>query len=66
MAIHTSFLGATTVSGDEAKAFTRRLSHGRATKAASDAAINGRKMVHAFAKKGAITMQLDTKKRPAA
>jgi len=64
MAIHTSFLGATTVSGDEAKAFTRRLSRGRATKAATDAALNGRHMVHAFAKKGVVIVKLATKKLP--
>jgi hypothetical protein len=64
MAIHTSFLGSTTVSGDEAKAFTRRLSRGRATKAATDAARNGRNMVHAFTKMGVVMVQLATKKLP--
>ena len=65
MAIHTSFLGATTVSGDEAKAFTQRLAHARGTKAASEAAQNGRKMVAAFTKKGIVTVKLDAKKQPA-
>jgi hypothetical protein len=64
MAIHTNFLGATTVSGDEAKAFTRRLARGRATKAATDAAFNGRNMVHTFAKKGVVIVQLAKKKLP--
>jgi hypothetical protein len=64
MAIHTSFLGATIVSGDEAKAFTRKLAtRARVTNAASEALSNGRKMVAAFAKKGSVTVKLAGTKR---
>lgn len=62
MAIHTSFLGTTTVSGEEAKAFTRKLAHARGTKAASESARKGRSMVATFAKKGIVTVKLNTKK----
>lgn len=64
MAIHTSFLGATIVSGEEAKVFTRKLAtRTRVTKAASEALSNGRKMVAAFAKKGSVTVKLTETKR---
>ncbi|MEI6804406.1 MAG: hypothetical protein WCK83_14695 [Burkholderiales bacterium] len=65
MAIHTSFLGATTISGNEAKAFTRRVLHARGTKAASEAVQNGRKMMTAFNKKRIVTIKLDVKNRSA-
>lgn len=57
MAIHSSFLGSVTVSGDEAKAFTRRVRYARGTKASIEAAANGRKLVSTFAKKGVITIK---------
>lgn len=62
MAIHSSFLGSVTVSGDEAKALSRKLTHARGTKAASQAAQNGRKMASAFAKNGAVTIKLNIAK----
>ncbi len=62
MAIHSSFLGSVTVSGDEAKAFTRRVQHARGTKASIEAAENGRKLVSTFAKKGVITIKLKAPK----
>lgn len=62
MAIHSSFLGSVTVSGDEAKALTRRVQHARGTKAANEAAANGRKLVSTFAKKGVITIKLKAPK----
>jgi len=62
MAIHSSFLGSVTVSGDEAKALTRRVQHARGTKASIEAAANGRKLVSTFAKKGVITIKLKAPK----
>jgi hypothetical protein len=62
MAIHSSFLGSVTVSGDEAKALSRKLTHARGTKAATKAAQNGRKMASTFAKKGAVTIKLNIAK----
>ena len=47
-----------TVSGEEAKAFSQKLSHARGTKAASESASSGKKLVATFAKKGVVTVQL--------
>jgi hypothetical protein len=58
MAIHSSFLGSVTISGDEAEALARKLTHARGTKAASEAAISGKKMVAAFVKNGSVTIEL--------
>jgi hypothetical protein len=58
MAVQSNFLGSVTVSGDEAKALTRRLSHGRGTRAAVVAAQNGRKLATSFVKRGSVTIQL--------
>lgn len=58
MAVHSNFLGSVTVSGDEAKALTLRLSHGRGTRAAVVAAQNGRKLATAFAKRGSVTIKV--------
>lgn len=58
MAIRSNFLGSVTVSGDEAKALTRRLSHGRGTRAAVVAAQNGRKLATTFAKRGSVSIKL--------
>lgn len=58
MTIHSKFLGSVTVSGEDAKAFTRKLANGRGTKAAATSAANGRKLVATFAKKGAVTIKL--------
>lgn len=62
MAIHSSFLGSVTVSGDEAKALTRRVRFARGTKASIAAAANGRKLVSIFAKKGVVTINLKASK----
>lgn len=62
MAIHSSFLGSVTVSGDEAKSLTRKLTHGRGTKAASEAAQNGRKLASSFAKNGVVAVTLKPSK----
>jgi hypothetical protein len=58
MAVLSNFLGSVQVSGDEAKALTRKLTHGRTSRAAIDAAQNGHKLVTAFAKKGAVAIKL--------
>ena len=58
MAIVSSFLGATMVSGDEAKAFTRMMARGRTSGVVSQAAKNGRQMVAEFAKTGVVTFNL--------
>ena len=46
------------VSGDEAKAFTQKLSHGRVTRAAAASAKNGRQLAMTFAKHGSVVIQL--------
>lgn len=58
MAVHSNFLGSVTVSGDEAKALTRKLSHGRVTRAAVTSAQNGRKLAMSFAKRGSVVIKL--------
>lgn len=58
MAIHSNFLGSVTVSGDDAKALTRKLTHGRGTKAATQAAVNGRELATSFAKNGSVVIKL--------
>lgn len=66
MAIHTSFLGTTTISGDEAKAFSRRVAHARGTKAAAESARSGLKMMSSLQKRGVVVVKLDKKKLQAA
>lgn len=61
MAIHSSFLGSVKVSGDDAKALARKLTHARGTKAANASAANGQKLVAAFSKKGAVAVKLHPK-----
>ena len=58
MAVHSNFLGSVRVSGDEAKALTRKVSHGRATRAAVSAAQNGRKLAMSFAKRGSVVIKI--------
>jgi hypothetical protein len=64
MAVHSNFLGSVTVSGDEAKALTRRLVHGRGPRAAVAAAQNGRKLATTFAKRGSVVIQLKPAREP--
>ena len=61
MAIHSSFLGSVKVSGDDAKALARKLTHARGTKAAAASATNGKKLVTTFSKKGAVAVKLSVK-----
>ncbi|QPS10963.1 hypothetical protein I6G66_13625 [Delftia acidovorans] len=58
MAVHSKFLGPVTVSGDEAKALTRRLAHGRGTQAAVSSARNGRKLATTFTRDGTVRIKL--------
>jgi hypothetical protein len=57
-AVHSNFLGSVRVSGDEAKALTRKVSHGRATRAAVMSAQNGRKLAMSFAKRGSVVIKI--------
>lgn len=58
MAVRSNFLGSVTVSGDEAKALTRKLSRGRVTPAALASAQNGHKLAMSFAKRGSVAIKL--------
>lgn len=58
MAIHSKFLGSVTVTGDDAKSFERKLSHGRATKASAVALDSGLKMSAALAKRGVVAFKV--------
>ena len=61
MAIHTTFLGATKISGEDAKVFSRKIAHSRGTIAAANAATNGRKLLNTFNKKGVVAIKLNIK-----
>jgi hypothetical protein len=58
MAIHSTFLGSVKVSGEDAEAFSRKMTYGRGTKAAAESAANGRKLVTTFAKRGSVAIKL--------
>ncbi|HZY19611.1 MAG TPA: hypothetical protein VFE82_14135 [Ramlibacter sp.] len=58
MAVNSTYLGAAKVTGQEAEAFARKITHGRGNKAASAAAKNGRHMTTVFARKGVATFTL--------
>ncbi len=58
MPVKSSLLGSVTVSGDDAKALTRKLTHGRGTRAAVAAAQNGCKLATSFAKRGSVVIKL--------
>lgn len=60
MAVNSSFLGAARVSGHEADAFARKITHARGTKAASVSAQNGKHLADTFAKKGVVVLSLRT------
>jgi hypothetical protein len=57
MAIHSNFLGSVTVTGDDAKAFTRQIARGRVSQAAIEAVKNGRKLLAEYDKKGFATVK---------
>jgi hypothetical protein len=50
MTVHGNFLGSVRLSGDEAKALTRNLSHGRVNVIAVTSAQKGHKLATSFAK----------------
>jgi len=58
MAIHSTYLGSVKLDGDEAKAFSQKLTHARGSRAASVSAASGRKLVATFAKTGTVTIKL--------
>jgi hypothetical protein len=58
MPIHTSPLGQTVITGDDAKTFMRKLKYGRGTKASAESAANGRRLVAEFAARGSVTIKL--------
>jgi len=59
MAIQSNVLGSVTVTGEDAKAFTRKILRGRAPRAAVAAARSGRKLVASFNKHGVVTIKLE-------
>ncbi|MDI9334611.1 MAG: hypothetical protein QM533_09570 [Cytophagales bacterium] len=65
MAIYSTFLGSTTFTGDDAKAFDRFMKHGRVSQAAKSAAQNGVRLLHEFDKKGFVNLKLNVQKRSA-
>lgn len=62
MAVVSNPLGPVIVTGEEAKAFSRAVRFGRGTRAAADAAANGRRMVAEFRQVGTVTVQLRPQK----
>lgn len=58
MTIRSTPFGPVTVCGDEAKALTRKLVRGRGTRAAMEAAKNGRQLVQSFAEYGSVKIYL--------
>ena len=63
MAIESSYLGSVKVSGDEAKAFTRKILRGRGTQAAARSAAHGRKLVAEYLAKGSANIELHPAKQ---
>jgi hypothetical protein len=58
MAIHSTYLGSMQLSGEDAKSFSQKVTHSRGTKAASQSAASGKKMVASFVKDGVVTLKL--------
>jgi hypothetical protein len=58
MAISSKVLGSVKLSGEDAKSFERKFTHGRGSKAAGDTATNGRILAQSFAKKGSVEIRL--------
>lgn len=63
MAVNSTYLGAVLISGPEAAAFARKVTHARGTKAASASAQNGKHIASTFAKKGVVRIQLPKSKK---
>jgi hypothetical protein len=64
MAIQSTFLGSTTITGEEAKVFNRLVTHGRGNQAARASLANGRRLAATFLKKGAISITLQPTLKP--
>jgi len=58
MTIVSNPLGSVTVTGDDAVAFRRKVSHSRGTKAAAESVAHGRKLVAEFALKNVVSVEL--------
>jgi len=56
MAVRSNFFGPVTVSGEDAKAFTRRLTYNRSTRAAITSARNGRILANDLATGGYVVI----------
>jgi hypothetical protein len=64
MAIQSTFLGSTTITGEDAKVFNRLVTHGRSNQAAKASLANGRRLAATFLKKGAVTINLKPARKP--
>jgi hypothetical protein len=64
MAIQSTFLGSTTITGEDAKIFNRLVTHGRSNQAAKASLANGRRLAATFLKKGAISITLQPTRKP--
>jgi len=62
MAVQSSFLGSVKISGVEAKAFTRRVMHGKSNSAAIATAKNGKSLVASFSKSQSVTFKVSPSK----
>ena len=58
MAVQSTPFGPVAVSGDDAKAFRRKMLQGWGIKAAAESAANGRKLITVFASTGAAVIEL--------
>jgi hypothetical protein len=58
MAIQSTSLGSTRITGDDAKRFNRLVTHGRGSLAAQQAVQNGRTLAEAFVKYGEVGIHL--------
>lgn len=63
MAVQSNFLGSVTVSGDDAKALTRRLARTRETAAGVEAALSGIKLASRFNKRGSVLIKLKSARK---
>ena len=64
MAIQSTFLGSTVITGEDAKRFNRLVSHGRGNALAKASIANGRKLAAKFVRNGVISIALKPAKQP--
>jgi len=57
MSVKTSVFGGITISGNDAKAFDRQVTHGRPKQAARDSYARGKSLVDEFNRKGYATIK---------